>query len=516
MKEENNLKKEMSDEKEFMVTTIGAAVKGEEPAREPETENRFISKEMDNNNAPVEQQGAAATKNGELANEQRSVETPAERSESDLTKSAAHAGDGTTELTDAEKLAFLQDVENLPTLITMMSFLPKFIRKRLVIRISYRAAAKEGIVMVYSNVNRQIDNAQVNRLMASAKEAESKRFENPATVIRLRDILEYQAANVPENERLHFFRFDTGEEVTLDTPAEILDKCVYVDDGQHRVFCCYDEATIDVDLVFEPYNGKDLSKAVRIQNYVNKNWTKGDLEHSNIERGIFKVDFYNDRDDLVKCLGFTAKTAEKYLTFKADRNTKKALVDGKDGISTNPADRERGKDLAYAVRVMSEASEVKKLAMIDAIVDVYGSKSDTERATFRDNMVSMLVGFSEEQVVQVVNFIKESNIGSLKSFIKEEYDTFEKAHKEDLAELVEAANEKIEAKKKELGASAATAKLKQARPEDLLAQRRKDKEEKAAKETAKKAEDEKKKALKMAEKVVKEAKVKVDEMDDAE
>ncbi len=109
MKEENNLKKEMSDEKDFMVTTIGAAVKGEEPAREPETENSFISKEMDNNNAPVEQQGAAATKNGELANEQRSVETPAERSESDLTKSnTPDVKDGTTtsseeELSEAEQ-----------------------------------------------------------------------------------------------------------------------------------------------------------------------------------------------------------------------------------------------------------------------------------------------------------------------------------------------------------------------------------------------------------------------------
>lgn len=109
MKEENNLKKEMSDEKDFMVTTIGAAVKGEEPAREPETENSFISKEMDNNNAPVEQQGAAATKNGELANEQSSVETPAERSESGLTKSnTPDVKDGTTtsseeELSEAEQ-----------------------------------------------------------------------------------------------------------------------------------------------------------------------------------------------------------------------------------------------------------------------------------------------------------------------------------------------------------------------------------------------------------------------------
>ena len=122
---------------------------------EHQVENKMIPEK-----ASVDQLDADATKNEELANEQAPVEKPTEapgQAESDPNESAAHAGDGTTELTDAEKLAFLQDVENLPTLITMMSFLPKFIRKRLVIRISYRAAAKEGIVMVYSNVNRQID-----------------------------------------------------------------------------------------------------------------------------------------------------------------------------------------------------------------------------------------------------------------------------------------------------------------------------------------------------------------------
>lgn len=478
-----------------------------------------IENEMIPENTPEEQTRDAASKNGEPVNEQAPAENSTEapgQAESDPTESTAHAGDGTAELTDEEKLAFLLNVQNLPTLITLVSFLPKSIQRRLVIRISYREAAKEGIVMVYSNVNRQIDNAQVKRLLASAKESERKSFENPATVIRLRDILEYQAANVDEKDRLHFFRFDTGEEITLDTPAEILDKCMYVDDGQHRVFCCLDDVEVDVDLVFEPYTGKDLSKSVRIQNYVNKNWTKGDLEHSNIERGIIKADFYNDRDDLVKCLGITAKTAEKYLTFKTDRNTKKSLSEGKEGIVSNPDDRARGKDLAYAVRVMSDTPEAKKLPMIDAIVEVYGSKSDTDRAFFRNNMVAMLVTFPKEKVAEVVSLIKNNNLGQLKALFKDAYDSFYKEHKDDIAEIVKDADEKIAAKKKELGASAETAKLKQARPEVLLAQHRMEKEEKAKKEAEKKAEAKKDAAVKSAEKVLADAKVKVDEMEDAE
>ncbi len=478
-----------------------------------------IENEMIPEITPEEQTRDAASKSGEPVNEQAPAENPTEapgQAESDPTESSAHAEDGTAELTDEEKLAFLLNVQNLPTLITLVSFLPKSIQRRLVIRISYREAAKEGIVMVYSNVNRQIDNAQVKRLLASAKESERKSFENPATVIRLRDILEYQASKVDEKDRLHFYRFDTGEEITLDTPPEVLDKCLYVDDGQHRVFCCLDDVEVDVDLVFEQYTGKDLSKSVRIQNYVNKNWTKSDLEHSNIERGIIQADFYNDRDDLVKCLGITAKTAEKYLTFKTDRNTKKALSEGKEGIVSNSSDRARGKDLAYAVRVMSDTPEAKKLPMIDAIVDVYGSKSDTERAFFRNNMVAMLITFPEKKVAQIINYIKDDNLGQLKTFMKNEYDSFCNEHKDDIAQVVKDADEKIAAKKKELGASAETAKLKQARPEILLAQHRKEKAEKAQKEAEKEAEAEKKKALKMAEKVVKDAEVKVDEVKDAE
>ena len=479
---------------------------------EQHNENEMIPENMSE-----EQWDAATSKSGESVNEQDTAKNPAPSAGSDTTESTAHAEDGTTELTDEEKLAFLLNVKNLPTLVTLVSFLPKSIQKRLVIRISYREAAKEGVVMVYSNVNRQIDNAQIKRLLASAKESERKSFENPATVIRLRDILEYQAANVPdEKDRLHFFRFDTGEEITLDTPAEILDKCVYVDDGQHRVFCCLDDAEVDVDLVFEPYTGKDLSKSVRIQNYVNKNWTKGDLEHSNIERGIIKADFYNDRDDLVKCLGITAKTAEKYLTFKTDRNTKKSLSEGKEGIVSNPDDRARGKDLAYAVRVMSNTPEAKKLPVIDAIVHVYDQYSDTDRAFFRNNMVAMLVTFPAEKVAEVVSLIKDNNLGQLKTFLKDEYDSFYKEHKDDIADVVKGADEKIAAKKAELGASAESAKLKQARPEVLLAQRRKEKEEKAKKEAEKKAEAEKDAAIKSAEKVVKDAKVKVDEVKEAE
>ena len=91
--------KDMTNENEFKTPTLGEYLKGEEPAKEPETENNHISKEMDTNNAPEEQTRDAASKSGEPVNEQPPAENPAPSAGSDPTKSAAHAGDGTINIT---------------------------------------------------------------------------------------------------------------------------------------------------------------------------------------------------------------------------------------------------------------------------------------------------------------------------------------------------------------------------------------------------------------------------------
>lgn len=104
--------KDMTNENEFKTPTLGEYLKGEEPAKEPETENNHISKEMDTNNAPVEQLDADATKNEAPVSEQAPVEAPAEdtvQAESDPTKSnTPDVKDGTTtsseeELSEAEQ-----------------------------------------------------------------------------------------------------------------------------------------------------------------------------------------------------------------------------------------------------------------------------------------------------------------------------------------------------------------------------------------------------------------------------
>lgn len=406
--------------------------------------------------------------------------------------------DGTSTMTDEEKLAFLKDVENLSTIATIISFLPKSIRTQLVIRVSYRKAAASGAIMVYSDVNRDIDNAQVGRLEKSLKDKTAKVYKKAATVIRLRDILEYQNKYVIEPDRRHFFRFDTGEEITLATPTEILDNCYYVDDGQHRIFTCMEDTALDVNLEILPYTGEDLQESVTIQNSIDKNWSKADYERSYIESGKFVGTHYQQRDQLVRILEITPKTAEMYLTFKADANTKSQLAKGKEGITWNDADCQRGEDLAFAVRVMSQSSHVKKIAMIKAIVYTYENISDEMRGNFRDVMVSLLTSLSEGDVTVICSYIRGEDYGQLNKYLKEKFDSFRASHIDGLAGLVEAANKKIADKRVELGATPIEEKLRQARPEVLLDYRRKQAEKKAA---SKAATAERAKAKKDAEKL---------------
>ena len=112
METQISLNQAMYNENEFMTPTIGEVVKGEVPATEPSQENNNISEEMDAINTPVDQLDADAMKNEELANEQPSVEAPAEdtvQAESDPTESnTPDVKDGTTtsseeELSEAEQ-----------------------------------------------------------------------------------------------------------------------------------------------------------------------------------------------------------------------------------------------------------------------------------------------------------------------------------------------------------------------------------------------------------------------------
>ena len=453
-----------------------------------------------------EQIAPVATLGQQLAGDEATkVPTPetaaAPAAEEETPESTEEEVDGTT-MTDVEKLAFLEDVDNLPTLATILSFLPKSIQKQIVIRVSYRKIADEGAVMVYSDVNRNIDNAQVGRLKKSLEGKKVKVYKKAATVIRLRDILEYQAKYVNEPDRRHFFRFDTGEEITLATPTEILDNCYYVDDGQHRIFTCMEDTALDVNLEILPYTGEDLQESVTIQNSIDKNWSKADYERSYIESGKFVGTHYQQRDQLVKILGITPKTAEMYLTFKADANTKSQLAKGKEGIVWNDSDCQRGEDLAYAVRVMSQSSQVKKIAMIKAIVYTYDQSSDEIRGNFRDVMVSLLTSLSEEDVTTICSYISGEDYGQLNKYLREKFDSFRANHTDDLAGLVDAANKKIADIKTELGATPIEEKLRQARPEVLLEYRRKQAAKKAA---GRAAAAERAKAKKDAEKTVKTA-----------
>lgn len=198
MKMEINLMKDMTNENEFKTPTIGEALKGEEPAKEPETENNHISKEMDTNNAPVEQLDADATKNGAPVSEQAPVEAPAEdtvQAESDPTESAAPAEDGTTEPKAAVKLNKLHIY-------------------------STSGLEERGIRLARIVDNRELDEKAVQKKMASIRKV--KGIISPTQLVPARKCL----------EQGHEVKLLNGDEVTKDT--EDLDDIYVIVDGQHR------------------------------------------------------------------------------------------------------------------------------------------------------------------------------------------------------------------------------------------------------------------------------------------
>ena len=187
--------KDMTNENEFKIPTIGAVLKGEAPATEPNQENNHLSKEMDTNNASVDQLDADATKNEELANEQAHVETPAKSAESDTHESAAHAEDGTTEPKAAVKLNKLH---------------------------IYSTSGLEAMGVRLARIvdNRELDEKAVQKKITSIKKV--KGIISPTQLVPARKCL----------EQGHEVKLRDGTDVTLDTKG--LDNIYVIVDGQHR------------------------------------------------------------------------------------------------------------------------------------------------------------------------------------------------------------------------------------------------------------------------------------------
>lgn len=185
----------MTNENEFKIPTIGAVLKGEAPATEPNQENNHLSKEMDTNNASVDQLDADATKNEELANEQAHVETPAKSAESDTHESAAHAEDGTTEPKAAVKLNKLH---------------------------IYSTSGLEAMGVRLARIvdNRELDEKAVQKKITSIKKV--KGIISPTQLVPARKCL----------EQGHEVKLRDGTDVTLDTKG--LDNIYVIVDGQHR------------------------------------------------------------------------------------------------------------------------------------------------------------------------------------------------------------------------------------------------------------------------------------------
>lgn len=199
---ENIQKKDMLNNDEIRVPTLRESLRGEEPAKEPNTETVNVKPNAEGGmnpiDAPVEQPEVAATKNEEPVTDKALVETPAEDTSdagSDIPESAEPTEDGTTEPKAAIKLNKLH--------IYSTSGLDEM-----------------GVKLARIVDNRDLDEKAVQKKIASIKKV--KGVISPTQLVPARKCL----------EQGHEVKLLDGSTVTEDT--ENLDNIYVIVDGQHR------------------------------------------------------------------------------------------------------------------------------------------------------------------------------------------------------------------------------------------------------------------------------------------
>ena len=195
---ENIQKKDILNNDEIRVPTLRESLKGEEPAKEPNTETVNVKPNAEGGMnpiyAPVEQPEVAPTKNEEPVTDKALVETPAEdttNAESDIPESAEPTEDGTTS-TKLSKFRIYSSSE----------------------------LGALGVRLARIVDNRELDSKAVNKKIASIKNV--KGVISPTQLVPARKCL----------EQGHEVKLLDGTVVTEDTKD--LDNIYVIVDGQHR------------------------------------------------------------------------------------------------------------------------------------------------------------------------------------------------------------------------------------------------------------------------------------------
>ena len=508
----------------------------------PTNQPTMISDDMS-----VERREVAATKNEEPVNEQAHVENPAEdidQAESDTHESAAHAEDGTINITTESEtgmvfpraipqdaLVVLNEIERERALVSLkdsgyldedgrptdrlLKKIHRFQRRAkqpIRVEVSYRVLmadlAKAGIKFAFAKSNRLIHQPHVDSLYDNVQDTVDKCFVETGKIVEARRLLEEGLELVDEN----------GNELTLDT--EDIDDYFAILDSQHRFIVARQHCDVNLMLEIPDYLCPS-TEYISIINNEREDWNGVDRKHAIIELKGESVSILQEMETFKQTFHVSDKYAEKALTGKKDRFKTDELVEiqlGKkepgEKFKIGTEMKDRAYNVMYAVLAAFGAKEkrTRKIQCIDALYNILDYLDEEHKKEFDSNIVVFLVrGLdAKDKEVFLSKVADAAKEGDPDKFIWQKYNAFVKSCSDDDFDILyEEASSELEKVKNDLEpdstAKRKTPKLKMGTPSDILLN---------MKRLA--AEERKKKALKSAAKVVKNDEQKVDKSKESE
>ena len=346
----------------------------------------------------------------------------------------------------------------------------------------YSQLVQAGFEFAFAKGNREINSGNVDRLKEDVLTSKNKCFEEAGKVI---------PASVLLNEGIEVFDMQNNP-ITKDTPN--LDKILAIIDCQHRIAACMEDPTIDLLLEIAEYDSSTVVYINRLNN-TRKEWDGNDMKHSVRVQHQGHVDTLDEIERLKNRFGVTDKYAECALTGKVDQFRRDELIRIQAG-NLDPATLPKYKieqskvdeayNIMYATRcAFNKEKLVNKLEDIDAITNIKGYCINDQAKTYARDVTCYIAKIDSVEARKITSKVAAGDTNALRKYVWKQYQAFCSAHKDDMDKVYEEVLVTIDGKKAEMDKANQSTKTKRLRTgniSDILANRKKLAEEKAAKE----------------------------------
>ena len=329
---------------------------------------------------------------------------------------------------------------------------------------------KAGLKLAFIDQNRQIHKSNLKLLKKNLDSLHETTFREAGKIIPARQAIEEGLKVISIN----------GQEVTLETA----DEYYVIIDGQHRYICCLEQASLDMWMEMEEFNGATMDH-VGLLNNTRKGWNSKDIRHAIMSKYPGKVSALEEIHKLSKQFDVTEKSAELLITRKKDQFRRSELNAYQQGHK--PADMSKyhcdaakknvAWDIMYSILIASKGNEkqlrkLKKIEFMAAIIDILTTlqKCGEEEGMkqFELNISTFISLLTPDQIADIVDLIGSKNFSELNTMVNQAYFSFIDGNKANLDTLRRKNKKAIADMKAKLDASPITRKVKVGSPAEVM------------------------------------------------